>query len=142
MAYTNMYGWARNHVTGRRRDMAEGDEGEAVVPTPEETGAIATAVATGVVKMVEDASESVEITDEERLDMEELVGALVEVAVAVEAGADPGMAGEIVAEFLETNPEIADAAGAIGAALLDEAEGGGGNEAPPPETQDEPPAES
>ena len=54
------------------------------------------------------------------------------------------MAGEAVTEFLETNPEIADAAGAIGAALLDQAEGGG-EEAPteePPPDSAEPSAES
>ena len=87
--------------------------------------------------MVEDAAKSIEITEEDRMDMEALVEALIEVALAVEEGADPGMAGELVTEFLETNPEIADAAGAIGAALLDQAEGGGG-EAP----AEEPPAES
>ena len=87
--------------------------------------------------MVEDAAKSIEITEEDRMDMEALVEALIEVALAVEEGADPGMAGELVTEFLETNPEIADAAGAIGAALLDQAEGGG-EETP----TEEPPAES
>ena len=89
--------------------------------------------------MVEDAAESIEITEEDRMDMEALVEALIEVALAVEEGADPGMAGEAVTEFLETNPEIADAAGAIGAALLDQAEGGG--EQAPEEPASEPPAE-
>ena len=72
---------------------------------------------------------------------------MIEVALAVEEGADPGMAGEAVTEFLETNPEIADAAGAIGAALLDQAEGGGeqASEEPasePPTDSAEPSAES
>ena len=57
--------------------------------------------------MVEDAAKSIEITEEDRMDMEALVEALIEVALAVEEGADPGMAGELVTEFLETNPEIA-----------------------------------
>ena len=78
--------------------------------------------------MVEDAAKSIEITEEDRMDMEALVEALIEVALAVEEGADPAMAGELVTEFLETNPEIADAAGAIGAALLDQSEGGGSEE--------------
>ena len=91
--------------------------------------------------MVEDAAKSIEITEEDRMDMEALVEALIEVALAVEGGADPGMAGELVTEFLETNPEIADAAGAIGAALLDQAEGGG-EEIPTEEPAAEPPPES
>lgn len=86
-----------------------------------ELGALSEAVATGIIAMANDVSDQVEFTEADRLDMAELVDALVEVAAAVEEGAaTPAAAGAVVTSFLEENPEIADVAAEVGAALLAE----------------------
>ena len=98
-----------------------------------ELGALAESVATGIIVMAEEVSGEVEFTEEDRMDMEELVDALVEVAVvAAEGGGDYGVAGQVVTEFLEANPEIANVAAEVGAALLAEGEDGGDEEASDP----------
>ena len=115
-----------------------------------ELGAISEAIGTGIIAMAEEYSGEVEFTEDDRLDMAEFVNAVVEVAVAVEQGdSNLGDAGAVVEDFLANNPELADVAAQVGAALLsgdagDGAEGGpppddGGESEPPPE--EEPPDE-
>ena len=99
---------------------------------PEELGAVSEAIATGLVALAEEFSPDLEITAEEEGELTAMVDAMIDVSVAVEEGAPLGEAGAIVVEFLEQNPDVANAAAEIGAALL--SEGGGDGE---PEGGDE-----
>ena len=94
-----------------------------------EVGAMAEALATGLVVMVAESGEDMELDDNDRVDMAELLDATVEVVVASEAGQQvPEPALEVVAGFLNENPELADHAIEMGSVILSEF---GGEAAPP-----------
>ena len=106
--------WWKNRGGDPDPDMDRTDMADEAV----EFAGIAEAVATGIVAMAADAKESGALSEEDIVDVADLVDMVLEVSVAVESGQDPGEAGSVVAEFLESNMEIADVAGEIGAALL------------------------
>ena len=102
------------HIMDRERKHLRAD----MAGEDAEFAGIAEAMATGIVAMAADAREAGELSEEDIAGVADLVDMVLEVSVAVEAGQDPGEAGAVVSEFLESNIAIADAAGEIGAALL------------------------
>lgn len=84
----------------------------------QEFAGVAQAVATGLLAMAADAEEAGELSEEDMIDISDLLDRILEVSMVVESGNDPGEAGEVVSGFLESNMEIADMAGELGAAML------------------------
>ena len=84
----------------------------------QEFAGISEAVAAGLLAMAADAEEAGELSEEDIVEVSNLVDLVLEVSMSVESGEDPGEAGEVVSGFLESNMEIADMAGELGAALL------------------------
>ena len=82
----------------------------------QEISAIAESIAVGVISMATESG--VEPTQAERVNMEELVQCLLQLSAASDAGQDPGEVTAIVQDFLNSEPELANIAGELGAAII------------------------